>query len=125
VFLEYFGLRALEDLPAADELRRLPVEKPQTLATVDGLATPPPEQLGLPGEMPPGEKPAPIAVDAEAAAPQASSGETPPAETPVTDAAAPDEPVADATPASPRDNPEPSATEPETEHEHTRTPEGN
>ncbi len=45
-FLEYFGLRALEDLPAADELRRIPVAKPEALLTVDpGLATAPPEQL--------------------------------------------------------------------------------
>ncbi len=47
-FLEYFGLRSLDDLPAADELRRIPVQKPETLATVDpGLATAPPEQLTL------------------------------------------------------------------------------
>ncbi|PWU18652.1 MAG: SMC-Scp complex subunit ScpB [Verrucomicrobia bacterium] len=46
VFLEYFGLRALEDLPAADELRRIVVQKPETLATAEpGLATVPPEQL--------------------------------------------------------------------------------
>ncbi|MEO7300356.1 MAG: SMC-Scp complex subunit ScpB [Verrucomicrobiota bacterium] len=46
IFLEYFGLRALEDLPAADELRRIVVEKPETLLTTDpGLATAPPEQL--------------------------------------------------------------------------------
>ncbi|HTL17439.1 MAG TPA: SMC-Scp complex subunit ScpB [Patescibacteria group bacterium] len=46
VFLEYFGLRGLEDLPAADELRRIPVQRPEALATVDpGLATAPPEQL--------------------------------------------------------------------------------
>jgi segregation and condensation protein B len=45
-FLEYFGLRALEDLPAADELRRIPVTKPEALLTVDpGLATAAPEQL--------------------------------------------------------------------------------
>lgn len=45
-FLEYFGLRSLADLPAADELRRLPVQKPETLLTVDpGLATAPPEPL--------------------------------------------------------------------------------
>jgi segregation and condensation protein B len=50
-FLEYFGLRSLEDLPAADELRRIPVQKPESLATVDpGLATAPPEQLALPTE---------------------------------------------------------------------------
>ncbi len=48
VFLEYFGLRRLEDLPAADELRRIPVERPPSLLTVDpGLATAPPEQLLL------------------------------------------------------------------------------
>ena len=46
VFLEYFGLRNLEDLPAADELRRVVVQKPESLLTVDpGLATAPPEQL--------------------------------------------------------------------------------
>ena len=28
LFLEYFGLRGLEDLPAADELRRIVIEKP-------------------------------------------------------------------------------------------------
>jgi segregation and condensation protein B len=49
LFLEYFGLRGLEDLPAADELRRLPVTKPEGLMTTDpGLATTPPDQLQLP-----------------------------------------------------------------------------
>jgi segregation and condensation protein B len=48
LFLEYFGLRSLEDLPAADELRRVPIQKPEGLATADpGLATVPPEQLTL------------------------------------------------------------------------------
>lgn len=48
LFLEYFGLGSLEDLPAADELRRIPVEKPPAPVTVDpGLATTPPEQLQL------------------------------------------------------------------------------
>ena len=48
MFLEYFGLRGLEDLPAADELRRIVVEKPPAPVTVDpGLATVPPEQLAL------------------------------------------------------------------------------
>jgi segregation and condensation protein B len=48
LFLEYFGLRSLEDLPAADELRRLPVTRPEQLLTADpGLATAPPEQLAL------------------------------------------------------------------------------
>jgi hypothetical protein len=46
LFLEYFGLRRLEDLPAADELRKIVVQKPETLLTVDpGLATPPPQEL--------------------------------------------------------------------------------
>lgn len=56
LFLEYFGLKGLEDLPAADELRRVPVQKPEGLLTVDqGLATAPPEQLqeeSAPGTSP-------------------------------------------------------------------------
>jgi segregation and condensation protein B len=53
LFLEYFGLRSLEDLPAGDELRRIVVEKPAGLVTADpGLATVPPEQLALPTEEP-------------------------------------------------------------------------
>jgi segregation and condensation protein B len=48
MFLEYFGLRGLEDLPAADELRRIPVEKPPAPVTVDsGLATAAPEELKI------------------------------------------------------------------------------
>ena len=48
LFLEYFGLRALEDLPAADELRKIVVEKPPAPLTADpGLATAPPEQLQM------------------------------------------------------------------------------
>jgi len=49
LFLEYFGLRNLDDLPAADELRRMVVAKPESLVTADpGLATVPPDQLQLP-----------------------------------------------------------------------------
>src|SRR5438045_6816520 len=56
LFLEYFGLRSLEDLPAADELRRIPAQKPEFLLTVEpGLATTPPEQLIL--EAAGGDKP--------------------------------------------------------------------
>ena len=45
-FLEYFGIKNLDDLPAADELRRVVVQKPESLLTVDpGRATAPPEQL--------------------------------------------------------------------------------
>ena len=48
LFLEYFGLRGLEDLPAADELRRIKIERPIAPITADaGLATAPPEQLQL------------------------------------------------------------------------------
>jgi segregation and condensation protein B len=69
LFLEYFGLRSLDDLPAADELRRIVVQKPEALVTADpGLATLPPEQLTLPteepkpeSELPKTEEPAPPA----------------------------------------------------------------
>ncbi len=39
VFLEYFGLKSLDDLPAADELRRIQVQKPESLLTVANPAT--------------------------------------------------------------------------------------
>lgn len=56
-FLEYFGLAKLADLPGGDELRRVPVERPPALVTVDpGLATAPPEQLRADGT---GETPVP------------------------------------------------------------------
>ncbi len=45
-FLQYFGLAGLENLPEADELRRISVIKPAALLTTDpGLATVPPDQL--------------------------------------------------------------------------------
>ena len=71
LFLEYFGLRSLEDLPAADELRRIPIQKPDTLATVDpGLATAPPEQLSMPADAEQGsETPTPAAAPATSAEP--------------------------------------------------------
>jgi segregation and condensation protein B len=48
LFLEYFGLRNLDDLPAGDELRKIVIEKPPAPLTADpGLATTPPEQLAL------------------------------------------------------------------------------
>ena len=47
-FLEYLGLKSLEDLPAADELRRIPIEKPDAPLTADpGLATSAPQELKL------------------------------------------------------------------------------
>ncbi|MDR3459185.1 MAG: SMC-Scp complex subunit ScpB [Verrucomicrobiae bacterium] len=66
-FLEYFGLGGLEDLPAADELRRIQVEHPPAPVTADaGLATVPPEQLSL--SDPPAQTEEP-AAPAEPAAP--------------------------------------------------------
>ena len=65
LFLEYFGLRGLEDLPDADELRRIPINKPPAPVTTDpGLATTPPEQLQLneEGKMKNEETPASPAV---------------------------------------------------------------
>lgn len=54
-FLEYFGIKSLDDLPAADELRRIVVQKPESLLTVDpGLATAPPEQLAMADAPPEG-----------------------------------------------------------------------
>lgn len=48
VFLEYFGLGSLDDLPAADDLRRIPVQKPETLITASpDLATQADEQMSL------------------------------------------------------------------------------
>lgn len=64
VFLEYFGLAGLEELPAADELRRIPVEKPVAPITAEpGLATVPPEQLKLEDALPP-QNPEPPAAPA-------------------------------------------------------------
>lgn len=68
LFLEYFGLRSLEELPAADELRRIPVEKPLAPVTADaGLATAPPDQLALPEvvALPPGAAPSAASLQAD------------------------------------------------------------
>ena len=93
VFLEYFGLRGLDDLPAADELRRIPVERPPAPVTAEpGLATVPPEQLQL------SDQPAPKAEVAPAP-------ESPVTETPVVEAVVPESPTLPA---------EPEKTEPAT-----------
>jgi segregation and condensation protein B len=64
LFLEYFGLRSLEVLPAADELRKIVVEKPPGPVTVDpGLATAPPEQLVMEDA---GSKPEGVSPESEA-----------------------------------------------------------
>ena len=75
LFLEYFGLRGLEELPAADELRRIPVEKPPAPVTADpGLATAAPLELKLEG-TPPATKP-----DGAESASETESPSTPPSE---------------------------------------------
>jgi segregation and condensation protein B len=79
LFLEYFGLGNLEDLPDADELRRIPVERPPAPVTADpGLATTPPEQLALAeeGEAKP-ETPAAPAEPAPTGDAPASAGDAP------------------------------------------------
>src|SRR5262245_58602588 len=61
LFLEYFGLRNLDELPAADELRRIPVQKPESLLTVEGnLATAPPPGLSAAQQSPESSQGAPI-----------------------------------------------------------------
>jgi segregation and condensation protein B len=50
-FLEYFGLANLDDLPAADELRLVPVQRPQSLLTVDPSLSTTPEAVAQP-ELP-------------------------------------------------------------------------
>jgi segregation and condensation protein B len=83
LFLEYFGLRNLDEMPAADELRRVVVERPPSLLTVEpGLATAPPEQLqSQPAETPaPAAPPPPQAGDPSTAPPPGEPApETPPA----------------------------------------------
>jgi len=84
LFLEYFGIRALEDLPAADELRRLPVQKPESLltadagaaATADGTAAVPQADLPLPGTDAPA--PAPAATEPTPLSAPESTPEPPP-----------------------------------------------
>jgi segregation and condensation protein B len=74
LFLEYFGLRNLDELPAADELRRIAVQKPEALLTVEpGLATAPPEQLKLQPAV------------TETAETQAAGATTPPTDAPSTE----------------------------------------
>ena len=72
-FLEYFGLRSIEELPAADELRRIPVKKPDELLTAEpGLATTPPQELALFSE----EKPAANAPAGDSPSPSSAPPST-------------------------------------------------
>lgn len=85
-FLEYFGLARLEDLPGGDELRRLPVERPPALLTVEpGLATAPPEPLKT--------------AESEAAPPSETAASAPPSAEPPTPAPAPEPAAAPPRPA--------------------------
>jgi segregation and condensation protein B len=96
-FLEYFGLRSLEDLPAADELRRIPVERPPAPVTAEpGLATVPPEQLQLADDA---SNPA-VAPQTPAEEPVAPASEPATAEEPAAPAAepAPEPPATKETP---------------------------
>jgi segregation and condensation protein B len=73
-FLEYFGLSSLEALPAADELRRIPVQRPESLATTDA-------QLPLPtGAEASAEAAQPAVESAPATAIEAAGESTPAAE---------------------------------------------
>jgi segregation and condensation protein B len=91
LFLEYFGLRSLEDLPAADELRGIEVKKPKRLAAGEpGLATTPPDQLKALGNAtpPPVPSPQPIGASTTGSPPSdqplpAPGSAAPPTERPV------------------------------------------
>jgi segregation and condensation protein B len=73
LFLEYFGLRCLDDLPAADELRKLPVERPAGLPTTEpGLATVPPADLSAPSTA--AETPEPDKAEADGSASSTVAG---------------------------------------------------
>lgn len=80
-FLEHFGLPDLNHLPDAEELRRVPVERPAGLVTVEpGLATVPPDQLTAQAapEQQPGldhaVQPKPSGADSSASAASDSTG---------------------------------------------------
>lgn len=88
LFLEYFGLGRLEDLPAADELRKIPVKRPESLLTVeDGLATAAPAELALSPETSVEESPAstpetkaPAEADSEPSDAGTAASEPPPSQ---------------------------------------------
>ncbi|HWI57144.1 MAG TPA: SMC-Scp complex subunit ScpB [Bacillota bacterium] len=99
VFLEYFGLRALEELPAADELRRIPVQTPEALATAEPELPIAAEGQPAPAaqEQPPaeGQEPAeePKPAEAPDSAAESTAAEAPPERAPASEAeaAAPEE----------------------------------
>jgi segregation and condensation protein B len=104
LFLEYFGLRSLAELPSADELRKIPVVRPEKLETADAapeqpdLAVPPPAELS--GD-------APAAPEGETAQDPQSPTDTEPLEESIAEESA--EPAASA-PEEPETAPEPAIT---------------
>lgn len=74
LFLEYFGLRSLDELPAADELRRIPVQKPEALLTTEAAAEGAAAE-GMAGENAP-IVPADTDTASSAETPEASGTET-------------------------------------------------
>jgi segregation and condensation protein B len=97
-FLEYFGLASLAELPAADELRRIPVVHPPNLVTTEGATK------EAPAEPPEAAAPAETGASTEgreAEANQPQNAETPsaaaeaPGESPMTPAQDPPEPASD------------------------------
>jgi segregation and condensation protein B len=98
-FLEYFGLPSLDGLPAADELRRIPVERPEALTTAEAApaaATPelplasvdPEAAASAPTEAARVEEPAAAAEGSPASEESETSAET---DTGTLDAGAPEE----------------------------------
>jgi len=79
LFLEYFGIRALEDLPAADELRRLPVQRPDALITADPNPATAPDGTAPPQAELPIEEVRPAPVEPSPIPPQPDPASTPPA----------------------------------------------
>ncbi|HET6406399.1 MAG TPA: SMC-Scp complex subunit ScpB [Chthoniobacteraceae bacterium] len=79
LFLEYFGLRNLDELPAADELRRIPVQKPEALVTAE--TAPEGQQQNAEGAPTSGGEqpaivPADTATESSAVSPESSESET-------------------------------------------------
>ena len=79
LFLEYFGLRNLDELPAADELRRIPVQRPEALVTAEGA----PEGQGQNAEVSgAAEQPAVAPAETATAATESSPEANPESELP-------------------------------------------
>lgn len=88
LFLEYFGLRNLEELPAADELRRIPVQRPEALVTAesapasDAAHAPAGEQTESSGIIPASTDTASSAISPEPSSTATEASSTPESEFP-------------------------------------------